>query len=100
MGRYTFSRGKRSVTTVVNDSPVDCQSRGGGAPQSTKWLSVAKSDEGIPMSDTHGNVISLAAFAKSVPIRDRGTLWRRERAPALQWEPSVISTDPERAEGV
>ena len=28
---YTFPRGKRSAVAVVNDSPVDCQSRDGAA---------------------------------------------------------------------
>ena len=34
-GIYRFPRGKRSAVAVVNDSPVDCQSRDRGAPQRT-----------------------------------------------------------------
>ena len=33
--RAQCARGKRSVVAVVNDSPVDCQSRDGGCPQAT-----------------------------------------------------------------
>ena len=39
--------GKRSVDTVVNDSPVDCQSRGVTEPQREGGRRLAPKSEGV-----------------------------------------------------
>ena len=62
----SLSEGKRSAVAVVNDSPVGCQSRDRGAPQSTGF---AVGEDGGSI-EVHSP--SLFAAQKSSPLKTRG----------------------------